>query len=379
MAQVRNVVPDAPAPSCLSSLAAHVGRHIAVFTPRDSRPLCMAAARSREACQSAHMDSTAASDHERFRAGQSRTVLTGLGPLDLVMAYTDVGTGEPVVLLHGIPTWSYLFHDVIPLLEPHCRVVAPDFLGHGYSDRRDRFDRSLVAQTAAVLALLDELGIDQATFIGHDTGGGVALILGVEHPDRVERLVLTNVVAYDSWPIDDMIALSDPRWAEKSRRMWRTSSPLALPTESTTPSGSPTPSGRHRRPLQRPRGANQPDPKRERLEHQPHDGARRPPRADPGPHALGLGRPRPLAAHLGRRTALARDPGGARFSTSKRHTGSPRTHRTNSPTRSSSSCAAPRAPAAEAQTLPVPSGFERMPSASRASRVATRAALFAGS
>ena len=176
----------------------------------------MAAARSREACQSAHVDSTAASDHERFRAGQSRTVLTGLGPLDLVMAYTDVGTGEPVVLLHGIPTWSYLFHDVIPLLEPHCRVVAPDFLGHGYSDRRDRFDRSLVAQTAAVLALLDELGIDQATFIGHDTGGGVALILGVEHPDRVQRLVLTNVVAYDSWPIDDMIALSDPRWAEKT-------------------------------------------------------------------------------------------------------------------------------------------------------------------
>jgi haloalkane dehalogenase len=132
------------------------------------------------------------------------------------MAYTDVGGGEPVVLLHGIPTWSYLFHDVIPLLEPHCRIVAPDFLGHGYSDRRDRFDRSLVAQTAAVLALLDELEIERATFVGHDTGGGVALILGVEHPERVRRLVLTNVVAYDSWPIGDMIALSDPSWSAKA-------------------------------------------------------------------------------------------------------------------------------------------------------------------
>jgi haloalkane dehalogenase len=143
-------------------------------------------------------------------------VLAGLGPLELTMAYTDVGTGEPVVLLHGIPTWSYLYRDVIPLLEPRCRVVAPDFLGHGSSDRRDRFDRSLVAQTAAVLALLDQLEIERATFVGHDTGGGVALILAIDHPDRVARLVLANAVAYDSWPIGDMIALSDPRWRSKS-------------------------------------------------------------------------------------------------------------------------------------------------------------------
>jgi pimeloyl-ACP methyl ester carboxylesterase len=155
-------------------------------------------------------------DHLQFRGRQSVALLSGLGPLELRMAYTDAGAGEPVVLLHGIPTWSYLYHDVIPLLEPHCRVLAPDFLGHGYSDRRDRFDRSLVAQTAAVLALLDQLEVERATFVGHDTGGGVGLILGIEHPDRVARLVLANAVAYDSWPIDDMIALSDPRWSSKT-------------------------------------------------------------------------------------------------------------------------------------------------------------------
>jgi haloalkane dehalogenase len=154
--------------------------------------------------------------HEEFRARQKTAELKGLGPLDLRIAYTDVGEGEPVVLLHGIPTWSFLYADVIPLLEPHCRVIAPDFLGHGWSDRRDRFDRSLVAQTAAVLALLDVLEIERATVVGHDTGGGVALILGIEHPDRVARLVLSNVVAYDSWPIGDMVALSDPSWREKS-------------------------------------------------------------------------------------------------------------------------------------------------------------------
>jgi haloalkane dehalogenase len=155
------------------------------------------------------------SAHEAFRARQRTVQLEGLGPLTLRMAYTDSGSGEPVVLLHGIPTWSFLYADVIPLLEPDCRVLAPDFLGHGWSDRRDRFDRSLTAQTAAILAFLDSLDIEHATFVGHDTGGGVALILGVEHPDRVARLVLSNIVAYDSWPIDDMIALSDPSWRDK--------------------------------------------------------------------------------------------------------------------------------------------------------------------
>jgi len=154
-------------------------------------------------------------DHEDFRAGQKTVALSGLSYLTLDVAYTDRGVGEPVVLLHGIPTWSYLYHDVIPLIAAECRVLAPDFLGHGYSDRRDRFDRSLIAQAAMILRFLDALEIDRATIVGHDTGGGVALILGIEHPDRVRRLVLSNVVAYDSWPIDDMVALGNPEWRDK--------------------------------------------------------------------------------------------------------------------------------------------------------------------
>ena len=155
-------------------------------------------------------------NHRDFRQRQKKLVLDGLSYLPLSIAYTDLGQGEPVLLLHGIPTWSYLYHDVIPLLEPHCRVLAPDFLGHGFSDRRDRFDRSLRAQTRMILGFLDALGLEKVTIVGHDTGGGVALIMGIEHPDRVARLVLTNVVAYDSWPIDDMIALGNPNWRSKS-------------------------------------------------------------------------------------------------------------------------------------------------------------------
>jgi haloalkane dehalogenase len=154
--------------------------------------------------------------YEQFRANQRVIELDGLSYLDLRVAYTSAGEGEPVILLHGIPTWSFLYHEVIPILSQEHWVLAPDFLGHGYSDRRDRFDRSLRAQTAMVLRFMDELGIERATIVGHDTGGGVALIMGIEHPERVEHLVLSNVVAYDSWPIEDMISLGDPGWRDKS-------------------------------------------------------------------------------------------------------------------------------------------------------------------
>jgi pimeloyl-ACP methyl ester carboxylesterase len=160
--------------------------------------------------------STAPLSHEAFRQRQHTAELDGLNYKPLRVAWTDVGEGDPVILLHGIPTWSFLYNEVIPRVAEHARVIAPDFLGHGYSDRRDFFDRSLLAQTSMIIRLMDHLGIAKATFVGHDTGGGVSLIMAIEHPERVARLVLTNVVAYDSWPIDDMIALGNPNWRSKS-------------------------------------------------------------------------------------------------------------------------------------------------------------------
>ena len=154
--------------------------------------------------------------HEDFRKRQRSAEFSGLSYRPLTVAWTEIGEGEPVILLHGIPTWSYLYNDVIPLLAPSVRIIAPDFLGHGYSDRRDFFDRSLVAQTAMIIKLMDHLGIERAHFVGHDTGGGVSLIMAIHHPERVAKLVLANVVAYDSWPIDDMIALGNPNWRSKS-------------------------------------------------------------------------------------------------------------------------------------------------------------------
>jgi pimeloyl-ACP methyl ester carboxylesterase len=160
-----------------------------------------------------------ATERAAFRERQKTVLLDGLCYLTLKVVYTDLGEGEPVVLLHGIPTWSFLYYrDAIPWLADECRVRSPVFLGHGYSDRRDRFDRSLAAQARMILAFLDALEIERATIVGHDTGGGVALILGIEHAERVARLVLTNAVTYDCWPIEDMIALGNPESRSKTPR-----------------------------------------------------------------------------------------------------------------------------------------------------------------
>lgn len=155
-------------------------------------------------------------NYQTFAARQKRVELSQAAVVPVQIAYTDVGHGPPVILMHGIPTWSYLYHDVIDALARQNRVIAPDFLGHGMSDQRDLFDRSLVAQKAMVLALMDQLDLDSASLIGHDTGGGVALMMAIENPDRVNKLVLSNIVAYDSWPIDDMIQIANPAWKHKS-------------------------------------------------------------------------------------------------------------------------------------------------------------------
>ena len=67
-----------------------------------------------------------------------------------------------------------------------------------------------------VQRLLLHLGVSEVTIVGHDTGGGVALILAIERMIGLKRLVLSNIVAYDSWPAEDMVALGNPFWKVKS-------------------------------------------------------------------------------------------------------------------------------------------------------------------
>jgi haloalkane dehalogenase len=112
----------------------------------------------------------------------------------LRLAHVDEGSGRPVVLWHGEPTWSYLWRKVIPpLLEADQRVIAPDLPGFGRSDKPIDEDWYTYDRFTAVMAdLLETLDLRDATFVMHDWGGPIGLRLAVEHPERVARLVMMD-------------------------------------------------------------------------------------------------------------------------------------------------------------------------------------------
>ena len=143
-------------------------------------------------------------------AERQETATVAVDGHDLEVAYYDDGDGEPVVFLHGIPTSSFLWRDVAPPLSDEHRVIVPDMVGYGNSAMHDGFDRSIRAQEEMIDGLVSELGLEEFAFVGHDLGGGVALRYAAHHPDAVERLVLSNAVCYDSWPIEAILDLGLP-------------------------------------------------------------------------------------------------------------------------------------------------------------------------
>ena len=107
------------------------------------------------------------------------------------VAYRTAGDGPVLVLLHGIAGSSATWSRVIDRLAQTHTVVAPDLLGHGES-AKPRGDYSLGAYASGVRDLMVALGLDHATVVGHSLGGGVAMQLAYQFPDRVERLVLVG-------------------------------------------------------------------------------------------------------------------------------------------------------------------------------------------
>lgn len=163
-------------------------------------------------------------DHDvswrRFQSSQHEITLPAgrVAHLPVRVRYIDTGSASQgtILLMHGIPTWGYLYDAVIPtFVAAGYRVIAPDFLGHGWSDRRDCFDRSFQDQARMIVALLKTLAIPRVDVVGHDTGGAVALILAIEHAELVGRLIVTNSVCYDRFD-DDMLDFGHPlRWKER--------------------------------------------------------------------------------------------------------------------------------------------------------------------
>jgi haloalkane dehalogenase len=111
----------------------------------------------------------------------------------LRMHFVDEGAGDPVLLLHGEPSWAFLYRRMIQPLAGVGRVIAPDYFGFGRSDKPLRLDDySYDFHYASIERLADELDLRNTTIVVQDWGGPIGFRLAVERPDRVARLVILN-------------------------------------------------------------------------------------------------------------------------------------------------------------------------------------------
>jgi len=106
-------------------------------------------------------------------------------------AFRIAGNGPAILLIHGIGDSSETWAPIIPGLAQHYRVIVPDLLGHGRSDK-PRADYSIGGYANGMRDLLSVLGIDRATLVGHSLGGGIAMQFAYQYPERTERIVLVS-------------------------------------------------------------------------------------------------------------------------------------------------------------------------------------------
>ena len=115
--------------------------------------------------------------------------------------YVDEGSGEPIVMVHGDPTWGFLYRNFIPALSQHHRCIVPDQMGMGKSAvPQERSLYRLEQHCANLEALLLHLDLHDITLILHDWGGPVGLGFATRHPERIKRLILMNTWAFAPWP-----------------------------------------------------------------------------------------------------------------------------------------------------------------------------------
>jgi pimeloyl-ACP methyl ester carboxylesterase len=108
------------------------------------------------------------------------------------IAYVERGTGDAVLFLHGFPLNGFQWRGALDRLSPHRRCIAPDFLGLGFSEVAPNQAVTPAAQVAMLAALLDSLSIQRVDLVANDSGGAVAQLFAIRHPQRVRTLLLTN-------------------------------------------------------------------------------------------------------------------------------------------------------------------------------------------
>ena len=117
----------------------------------------------------------------------------------LAYHYLDEGSGPPLVMLHGNPSWSFYYRNLVTALAGRYRCIVPDHIGCGFSDKPsdDRYDYTLPRRVGDLERLLDGLGItERITLVLHDWGGMIGMTFASRHPERISRLVILNTAAF---------------------------------------------------------------------------------------------------------------------------------------------------------------------------------------
>lgn len=117
------------------------------------------------------------------------------------IAYVERGSGPAALFLHGFPLNGFQWRGVLPRLAAYRRCIAPDSMGLGYTEVAEGQSVAPAAQVDMLIALLDRLGVDAVDVVASDSGGAVAQLLAIAHPERVRSLLFTNCdVEIDSPP-----------------------------------------------------------------------------------------------------------------------------------------------------------------------------------
>ncbi len=123
------------------------------------------------------------------------------------MSYVDEGQGHAVVMIHGNPTWSLLFRNVISTLKTNYRTIALDHIGCGLSDKPQNFGYRLEDHISNLACLIQHLQLEKVSLIMHDWGGAIGMGYAVRHPERVTSLTLSNTAAFASKQIPFRISI----------------------------------------------------------------------------------------------------------------------------------------------------------------------------
>jgi haloalkane dehalogenase len=131
------------------------------------------------------------------------------------MSYLDEGgggqgsapAGEAVLMLHGNPTWSFYYRDLVKALAPRLRCIVPDHIGMGLSEKPENYSYTLAQRIDDVAALVSRLGLTRVHLVVHDWGGAIGFGFAARRPDLVGRIVVLNTGAFPSQRIPARIAL----------------------------------------------------------------------------------------------------------------------------------------------------------------------------